>query len=89
MAGAFIAGLNGADFNPGTGTQSTSPAFVTGPLGGSLASAVLQYKCTGFSINFLPTESSLNNQGEYFMAYFPKAPTLSAEDSNVIAIPLS
>jgi hypothetical protein len=54
MAGSFISILNDATFNPSTGAQTPSPTFVPGPLV-PLASTILQYKCTAFSVSFLPT----------------------------------
>ncbi len=78
--------LNDASFNPTTGIQVPPPNYTAGPLNG-VASAILQYKCTGFSVTFLPTESSLNNQGEFYETYYTKPPNSSSDDSNFIVLP--
>jgi hypothetical protein len=70
--------LNDSTFNPATGTQSTTADFIAGPLN-PLSANIISYKCTSFSVSFLPIVSDLNNSGEIYMTYFPKAPNTTAE----------
>ncbi len=55
-----MATLVDSTFNPATGTQTPPAELTVGPLAG-VVNNIVQYKCTAFSISFLPTESSLNN----------------------------
>jgi len=85
MAGGFISLLTN-NFDPTLGTVNV-PDIVAGPLT-TLSGAILQYKCTAFSVEFLPTISSLNNEGEVHCLYWNKPINTSADTTNVIAIPL-
>jgi hypothetical protein len=52
---AFIQVLNDATFTPNNGIQSVAAKNYAGPLAGAVATAVMQYKCVSFSVDFLPT----------------------------------
>jgi hypothetical protein len=60
QAGSFISVFNADTFDPATGANGAPLTYLPGPLN-AVAASIIQYKCTAFSLTFLPTESSLNN----------------------------